>query len=219
MRKIVITVDGPSGVGKTTLGRRLATTLSLPLIDTGLFYRGLMVAALWNGVSPGDTARLEELLDRTRLEVNTDPDAADWSVRIDGRDAGDALRDPANAVLLSTISQVPAVRRRLLPMQRAAAEQGGVAVGRDCGTVVFPDADVKLYLQAEAGVRRARRREQLGSGGTDTKAEADVDARDRIDAPSLAPAAGAHILDTGELDIEQTVERALEICRAAGGAE
>ena len=216
MTRAVITVDGPSGVGKTTLGRRLAAALSLPLIDTGLFYRGLMVAAIWRGISPDDETALATLLDDSRLEVNPAPGGGDWLVRIDGRDAGADLRDPANAVMLSTLSQVPEVRQRLLPLQREAAAGGGVAVGRDCGTIVFPDADVKLYLKADAGLRRARRREQLGSDASETKATADVDTRDRIDAPSLAPAADAHVLDTGELDIEQTVERALQICRAAG---
>ena len=210
----VVTVDGPAGVGKTTLGRRLATALALPLIDTGLFYRGLMVAAVRRGLAATDTGALAELAATTRLEVNTSGDVqADWAVRVDGVDAGSALRDPVHAELLSTLSQIPAIRAALLEPQRHAARDGGVAVGRDCGTAVFPDAPVKIYLVASAEVRIERRGVQLETGEND--AIHDVATRDRLDAPSMERASDAHILDTAELGIEETFAAALRFCVAA----
>lgn len=208
----VITVDGPAGVGKTTLGRRLALTLGLPLIDTGLFYRGLMVAAVRAGIAVAERDQLASLATRTRIEPNTDA-SAEGTVLVDGSDAGSDLRDPAHAALLSTMSQIPDVRHALLAAQRNAARAGGVAVGRDCGTVVYPHALVKLYLQAPVSLRIQRRGAELRDGDSATS---DVSTRDRIDAPSMERADDAHLLDTGELDIAATLAEALRICAAAG---
>ena len=138
----VITIDGPAGSGKTTLGRHLATTLGLPLVDTGLFYRGVMVAAARAGIDPDDRDALIACARRTDVVIDTDPthDDADSAATVDGIEAGPALRDPANAPLLASMSSIPEVRAVLLDAQRDLAANGAVAVGRDCGTVVFPGA-------------------------------------------------------------------------------
>lgn len=221
----VVTVDGPAGSGKTTLGRRLAAALHLPLIDTGLLYRGVTVAAVRAGLDASDPQRAAELAARTSIEVNTDPEASpgDWSVRVDGRDATAEARDPAQATLLAQLSQIPAVRAVLLGRQREMAAAGAVAVGRDCGTVVFPHAPVKFYLKASPHVRAERRAEQLRVAGTTVNAaqlEAEIAGRDALDTgravSPLRPAPDANIIDTGSLDVDAMVDVALRICRQAG---
>jgi CMP/dCMP kinase len=221
----VVTVDGPAGSGKSTLGRRLAVALGLPFVDTGLFYRGVTVAAVRAGLDGADTEAAAGLAARVRIELNTDPTGGSgaWVVRVDGEDAGEAARDPQNAALLAALSGMEGVRRALLEPQRRAAARGAVAVGRDCGTVVFPDAGVKLYLDAAPEVRASRREVQLRTRGTAVDAAqlrsevADRDARDsqRVVAP-LRRAADAHVIDTGAHGIDEVVELALEICRRAG---
>ncbi len=162
-----------------------------------------------------------------RIELNTDPSGGDgaWVVRVDGDEAGEAARDPRHAPLLTALSGMEGVRGALLAPQREAAAGGAVAVGRDCGTVVFPDAEVKIYLDAAPEVRASRREVQLRTGGTTVDAAqlrsevADRDARDseRAVAP-LRRAADAHVIDTGAHGIDEVVEIALELCRRAGVA-
>lgn len=221
----VVTVDGPAGSGKSTLGHRLAGALHLPLIDTGLLYRGVTVAALRAGVDATEPHAAADLATRTRIEVNTDPQAApgDWTVRVDGRDAGAEVHDPGIATLVAELSQIPAVRAALLPHQRRLARGGAVAVGRDCGTVVFPEAPVKFFLQALPHIRAERRAAQLRAAGTsidEAQLEAEIEGRDRLDTDRavspLRPAPGAHIIDTGSLDVEGMVDEALRVCRQAG---
>ena len=221
----VVTVDGPAGSGKSTLGRRLAVALGLPFVDTGLFYRGVTVAAVRAGLDGADAEAAAGLAGRVRIELNTDPTGGSgaWVVRVDGEDAGEAARDPQNAALLAALSGMEGVRRALLEPQRRAAARGAVAVGRDCGTVVFPHAGVKLYLDAAPEVRASRREVQLRTRGRAVDAAqlrsevADRDARDsqRVVAP-LRRAADAHVIDTGAHGIDEVVELALEICRRAG---
>lgn len=219
----VVTVDGPAGSGKSTLGRRLAAALHLPFIDTGLLYRAVTLAAARAGVDAGDAARLTALARSTRIEVGTDP-GLEPEVRIDGTpvEAG-ALHDPGHAALLAAVSREPGVRAALLQPQRALAHAGAVAVGRDCGTVVFPGAALKIYLEADAGVRAARRAMQLrkrGAAADVAVLDAEVRARDaadstRADAP-LRAAADACVIDTGRLGVEAMVATALGWCRERG---
>jgi cytidylate kinase len=225
MTETLVTVDGPAGSGKTTLGRRVAAALGVRLIDTGLFYRAVMVAAVREGIDSGDERRAAELAARIRIEVNTDPTASDedWSVRVDGVDAGELARDPRRATLLAELSALPAVRAAILDRQRALAAGGAVAVGRDCGTVVFPWAPVKLWLWASPEVRALRRAEQLAAAGVQVDArelEGEIAGRDALDASRevapLRPASDAHMIDTGLLDIDAMVTCALELCREAG---
>jgi CMP/dCMP kinase len=215
----VVTVDGAAGSGKTTLGKRLAAELHLPFVDTGLFYRAVMVAAVWSGTDIADARALGALAARTRIEINTSLETTDWSVRVDGRDPGAILRDPELAITLGTISQTPEVRRALLPAQRDAAAAGAVAAGRDCGTVVFPSASPKFFLQAPSELRTARRSVQIsrsGTGHNHTSALQDVVERDEIDKVSLGIAPDAHLIDTGVMDVEEMVAFALSICAQAG---
>jgi len=222
---VIVTVDGPAGSGKSTLGRRLALALGLPLIDTGLLYRGVTVAAVRAGIDAGDPLRAAALAARTLLDINTDPAAPPgaWSVRVDGRDASVEARDPRTATLLAELSRLPEVRAVLLQRQRDMARDGAVAVGRDCGTVVFPHAPVKFFLAASAQVRADRRAEQLRNAGTTVDAaelRAEIEGRDLLDTERavspLRAAADAHIIDTGQLGIDAMVEEALRVCRQAG---
>jgi cytidylate kinase len=219
----VVTVDGPAGSGKSTLGRALATELALPLIDTGLFYRGIMVAAVRAGVGVDAPAALADLARNTRITLDTDPRSAGDGVLVDGADSGTLLRDPRYAGLLAAISSTAAVRAAVLPPQRELAATGAVAVGRDCGTVVFPEAAVKFYLEAPQSVREARRLAQLRARGTqadDDVMRAEVGDRDRADtdrtASPLMRAADAHVIDTGMVDVDTMIAEALALCHDAG---
>lgn len=219
----VVTVDGPAGSGKSTLGRRLATTLALPFIDTGLFYRAVAAAAARRGVGASAASELELLARRLAIEVGTDP-AAKAFVRVDGETIGAAeLHDPAQSRLLTAVSGNPGVRRALLPKQRAPAAGGAVAAGRDCGTVVFPGAVLKIYLEADEEVRTARRASQLQTRGAPVDVavlDAEVRARDvsdstRPDGPLLR-ASDSRVIDTGAVGIDEMVETALRWGRERG---
>jgi cytidylate kinase len=215
----VVTVDGAAGSGKTTLGKRLAAELHLPFVDTGLFYRAVMMAVVWSGADITDADALGDLAARTRIEVNTSLDDATWQVRVDGRDPGVALRDPELAITLGTISQTAQVRKALLASQRESAVQGAVAAGRDCGTLVFPQAKPKFFLQAPSELRTARRSAQISSSGAGhdrSSAVQDVVDRDEIDKVSLGIAPDAHLINTGVMDIEEMVKFALNVCAQAG---
>jgi len=219
----VVTVDGPAGSGKTTLGERLADSLHLPFIDTGLFYRAIAVAATHAGLHPDDSAALANVARRSDIVVNTDVHSDGPRVLLDGVGIDRELYDVSLASMLSAVSAVPEVRAALLGAQRAPASAGAVAVGRDCGTVVFPDARVKFYLEAASEVRTRRRAEQVRAhGGTVDAAslDAEVDGRDRADssrtAAPLRPAPDAHIIDTEANGIDEMVQIALGICAQAG---
>lgn len=223
----IVTIDGPAGSGKTTLGRHLASTLALPLVDTGLFYRGVMVAAARAGIDPDDHEALIACARGTEVVIDTDPthNEGDSTARVNGIDAGPALRDPANAPLLAAMSSIQGVRDVLLDAQRRLAAHGAVAVGRDCGTVVFPDATLKLYLDASEAVRAQRRASQLGGSGGDVNSalmHGEVRARDASDASRAAapmqPAKDAHRLDTGVLGIDEVYREALALWEAVAGA-
>ena len=223
MNHSIVTVDGPAGSGKSTLGRALAVELGLSLIDTGLFYRGMMVAAVRAGIDGDDRAALGRLAQSTVITIGTDPDGNDDLVMVDGVPAGTTLKDPRRAPLLAAISSTRAVRAAVLQPQRSLATDGAVAVGRDCGTVVFPDAGVKFYLEAPEAVRQQRRLAQLRARGTpadDIILRAEVGDRDRADtdraASPLRPAADAHRIDTDAMDIDAMIAHALGICRDAG---
>jgi CMP/dCMP kinase len=219
----IVTVDGPAGSGKSTLGRSLAVKLGLPLIDTGLFYRGMMVAAVRAGVEADDNEALARLAKTTVIAVDTDPRAHDGAVSVDGVAAGAPLRDPRHAALLARVSSTPAVRAAVLEPQRELADEGAVAVGRDCGTVVFPEAAVKFYVDAPQTVRAQRRLAQLrtrGAAADESVLQAEVGDRDRSDtdrsASPLRAAPDAHPIDTQAMDVDAMIAFALAVCRDAG---
>lgn len=218
----IVTIDGPAGSGKSTLGRALAAALGLRLVDTGLFYRGVALAAHGAGLDGADDALLGDLAARLDIGVGTDPTAPEVLV-VDGRDLTQQARDPRHATLLARVSSIPAVRRAVLEAQRRAAGEAAVAVGRDCGTVVFPQARVKIYLDAPADVRSRRRAAQLRAGGDaadDRTLGIEIGERDRHDSDRavspLRAAPDAHHIDSGRLGIDAMVAAALDLCLAAG---
>jgi cytidylate kinase len=221
VRGPVVTIDGPAGVGKSTVGRRVAIELHVPFIDTGIFYRALAVAASRRGIAAGDGAALAELASRLDLKANTDPLAGPdaWQALVDGGPLGAELWDPRHAALLAGAAGQPQVRAALLHFQREPAREGGLLVGRDTGTVVFPDADCRVYLDAPAEVRVARRRRELegrGQQALDDELRAEMEARDRTDLSRnhgpLAVPADALEIQTAHLSAEQVVERILAEC-------
>ena len=217
----VIAIDGPVASGKTALGRRLAKRLGWRALDTGVMYRALTWLALERGVDLQDETALTRMAAETVLEVGPPTPGSEESatIRVGGRDATPHLRAPHVEASVSTIAAVPGVRRRLVQLQREQAQRGRIVmVGRDIGTVVIPNAAVKIYLEASPEVRARRRAAERQTGGRAIK-EADVLAdlirrdrwdAERIDSP-LRAAENADHLNTDTLSIEETVEAALRI--------
>lgn len=215
--RLVVAIDGPVGSGKSTVAKRLAATLGSLYIDSGAMYRAVGWKAVRDGLDLADHAALGELAARTEIRVVTSEGGP--RVLVDGRDVTGELRTPTMDEAASIVSTCPAVRTRLVELQRAmAAEQGVVMDGRDIGTVVFPAADVKFFLDADLKVRAERRLrdlERVGARMDLAAVEGEVlrrDARDqgRAVAP-LRPAEDAVRLDTTALDVEGVVAAMLRI--------
>jgi cytidylate kinase len=210
MTRVVVAIDGPAGAGKSTVSRRLAAALGYRYVDTGAMYRVIGILAAEHHIDFSDHAALAALCDATAIDFVE----RDGQLRVcaAGRDLSEAIRTPDAAQLASKVSTVPAVRQRLVAKQRALGAGGGVVMeGRDIGTVVFPDAPVKVYLDASPAERARRRAGELQRA---TAAEiermaheiAERDARDRSRAHSpLQAAADAVIVDTTGKTIEQVV--------------
>jgi cytidylate kinase len=212
---VIVAIDGPSASGKSTLARMLARHLALPLVDSGLMYRAITVLAKLAGIDPGDVEVLGDLARKTAVEINTSADEKPpWQVRVDGRDLSADVFDAAIAPALTRVSQVPAVRSALVAQQRGYAPGGVVMVGRDIGTVVFPDADLKLFITASEKERKRRRAGQMRDDNHALlKREiADRDAADsgRALAP-LRPAEDAHTIDTDGRSPEDVFEEILRL--------
>jgi cytidylate kinase len=197
---VIVAIDGPSASGKSTVARMLARQLGLPLVDSGLMYRAITVLANQAGVDPGDREALGKLARKTTIEVNTSSqERPPWQVRVGGRDLSAEVFDAAIAPALVRVSQVPEVRTELVRQQRRFRDGGAVMVGRDIGTVVFPDADLKLFLTASEGERKRRRAGQMRE---DDQAllKGEIDDRDAADSTRtlapLRPAEDAHTIDT-----------------------
>jgi cytidylate kinase len=222
-RAPVIAIDGPVAAGKTTVAQLLARRLGYFYLDTGLLYRALTWKALQQNVDPRDADALVGLA--RSLDVRIGPpsvkDGRQNDVRVDGRDVSLAIRSPRVDSSVSTVSAHSEVRAALVDLQRRAARlPGTVVAGRDIGTVIFPDADIKIYLEANPEERARRRLSQKGawseSGLVDTLRE--IQERDRLDTSrSVAPlqqAPDALVLDTEDVPPEQVVERILEVFEA-----
>jgi cytidylate kinase len=203
---MVIAIDGPAGSGKSTVARRLAVRLGLEYLDTGAMYRGVTFAALRRNLDPADGAELAALARSVELEV------ADGVVTVDGVDASVEIRGPEVTRAVSIVAANPEVRSELVARQRrwAAEHGGGVIEGRDIGTVVFPDARLKLYLTARPEVRAARRSKEVTDLDYDTVAS-DLARRDALDAnreaSPLSLADDAQTVDTSDLDVDEIVEQ------------
>jgi len=210
-----IAVDGPSGAGKSTIGFALAGRIGATFVDTGLMYRALTLAALEGGVDVDDGAALGVLATTCRIEVERPhPDQHDRleTVLLDGRDVTLEVRQPLIDRAVSAVSRHAEVRGAMLGVQRAAAMRGDtVMVGRDIGTVVLPDATLKVFVVASAEVRAARRAAEMGTPERADEYLAEILMRDEADAGrEVAPlrrAPEALVLDTGMLDVEACVDR------------
>jgi CMP/dCMP kinase len=201
---MVIAIDGPAGAGKSTVARAVARELSFGYVDSGAMYRAVALAALERSVEPA------ALASTLRIEP------AGGKVLVDGRDVTDAIRTPAVSEAASRAAAEPAVRRAMVALQRRLLSRGDwVAEGRDIGTVVAPEAEVKVFLDAAPQERARRRAHELGVDPDTVLAEQAIrDQRDRTRAHSpLKPADGAVVLDTTKLSLEQVVARVVGLAR------
>jgi len=221
---LVIAVDGPAGVGKSTAARGVARALGLRYLDTGSTYRALTWWLLARGEDVSDPDAVAASVGRPVIEVGTDPDAP--GIRVDGRDVAGLIRTREVSNAVSAVASVPQVRRHLIALQREiiadalAAGAGIVAEGRDIGTVVAPDAPVKVFLTASEAVRASRRTADLAADPAVTVAmtQAEQARRDRSDAPQTARAADAVEIDTTALGLDDVISEivALTDGRKAG---
>lgn len=216
---LVVAVDGPGGAGKSTVSRAVAQRLGLRYLDTGAMYRAATWAALDQGVDPHDADTVAELTRAILIEVGTDP-ANPWT-RVDGRDVSREIRTRAVTNSVSAVSAVPAVRAHLVDLQRRVIGSGGVVVeGRDIGTTVAPDADVKVFLTASATTRARRRHADVAApdiAGVDVTL-AEIRRRDLRDssrtASPLVKAPDAVEIDATELSVGEVVAQIIERCAA-----
>jgi cytidylate kinase len=217
----VIAIDGPAGVGKSTTARTLAHRLGYTLVDTGALYRGVALAARDRGISWDDEAAVVAVSDEIRLGFVSQEDGTP-RLLLDGQNRADEIRTPELSAGASQVSAYPGVRRALLDIQRDLGREGGVVLeGRDIGTVVFPDAEVKLFLTASAEERARRRVKDLQDRGMTADHDeimAKIRSRDEADSTRaiapLRPAEDAVILDSTSLDLEAVVQHVLELVRS-----
>ena len=215
-RKIIVAIDGPGGAGKSTIARHLARHFGLLNLETGAMYRAFALKALRSAVPLDDAKALEELTRET--EIRLEPGEEENLVLLDGEDVSGLIRNPTVTEAASRVSIFPAVRAWMVRLQQQVGARGGVVMeGRDIGTVVFPRAEVKIFLDAAPEVRSQRRYEQIGQKGAspapppnevlrDLRARDERD-RNRADSP-LKPAPDAVILDSTNMSLDQALAAA-----------
>ncbi len=228
MRLPVVTMDGPAGSGKTTVSRILASKLGLVVVDTGLFYRAVAWVMSGLGLDAGDEMLATTAAQALRLEIQADAESASGQrVLVNGEEVNGDLYTQAVEKIVSDVARHPDVRRVLLPKQRETLRTGGVVVaGRDTGTVVWPQAEMKVYLDASVEVRARRKHleKQTGDGESDyERVLALMETRDRIDsrretAPLRVPD-GALVIDTDDLTAEEVAEQIVDAYRRLPAAD
>lgn len=217
----VVAIDGPAGAGKSTAARELAERLGYLLVDTGALYRGVALAAHERGVDWNDAHALGELMQQLSLGLSRDPQHG-VSLTIDGVDRSQDIRTPYISTGASRVSRHPQVRSALLSLQRKLGSQGGVVLeGRDIGTVVFPDAEVKVFLTASDEARARRRHAELVRGGHEvelTQVLKDIRERDALDsARDISPLRAADdvvLVDTSSIALNDVIDRLEALVRS-----
>ena len=211
MKKLLITIDGPAGAGKTTVSRALADRLGYRYIDTGALYRGVAYEVKRRGIDPENEAGLQDLC--CRIQLRFESEGKGLRLYSNGVDISDFIRTPEISMLASAVSARPVVRKYLLSLQRELGKKKGVIFeGRDMGTVVFPDADIKFFLAATRKVRARRRYQELKSANQQTlqEVENEMTRRDNNDSSRklapLKPASDAISIDSTKLSVSEVVE-------------
>ena len=215
---LIIAIDGPSGSGKSTLGRMLARELGLLYIDTGSMYRAVALAVVESSINESDDVAVGSLAERIDIDLGGDPDSL--RVSLNGKDVTDRVRAEDVTHVSSIVSTIPAVRRAMVRRQRELGKRGAVMNGRDIGTVVFPDADVKFYLDADIRERAERRlaeEREINQAATYEQTLADISERDRRDTTRedspLIAAEDAIIVDSTGMDINDVFAKMMMIVR------
>jgi CMP/dCMP kinase len=213
---MIIAIDGPSASGKSTLGRMLARALKLLYIDTGSMYRAVALATIEAQLDPSDKEAVTELANELEIDLEGDPESL--SVWLNGRDVTNQIRTEKVTEMSSVVSTIPGVRHAMVQRQRALSKRGAVLNGRDIGTVVFPDADIKFFLTAgpEARAERRYKEDQLTAASSATFAEtlADINERDRRDSTRadspLKVADDAIVIDSTGKSIDEVYEEMMQ---------
>lgn len=214
-KRKIITIDGPAGSGKSSVAKRVAQELGFVHLDSGAIYRAVTLFLLQRSVSPSDVSKIEECLKELDLKVK------DQQIYINGENVTEAIRSPQVDEMVSLYSALPVVRKYLLTLQRELQDgEDLIAEGRDMGTVIFPDADLKIFLKADAKTRAIRRWKELMERGVDIAFDDvyyQIIQRDEKDSnrelSPLIPAEDAIILDTSDLTLDEVVERVIKLVK------
>src|SRR5579863_5626211 len=216
---LVIAIDGPAGAGKSTVARKLAERMGLDYVDSGATYRAAALRVLESNISPEDEQAVSELIGRTTIEFRAN--GSQSHVLLDGQDVSEKIRTPQVTLAAAKVSRLPEVRKKLITLQRSLARGRGIVMeGRDIGTVVFPQARLKIFLKAdpdERARRRLRDEEKRGRQATLEQTAYEIGRRDQLDAERkispLVPAADALEIDSTHLTADGVVDQILRRAR------